>query len=89
MGRKTEMFEPPEPPDSWFQYEGGQMTDEKEFEEWYLSKFDAQHKLTTKEGWLEKGKRDREKVTKAVNHVLSYNLPYLAEERLKELLSEI
>jgi hypothetical protein len=51
------------------------MTDEEEFEGWYLSKFDApdeiketfgylQHKLTVKEAWLEKGKRDREKIEK-------------------------
>jgi len=37
----------------------------------------------------EKGKRDREKVTEVLNHVLPYTLPYLAERKLRKLLEEI
>jgi hypothetical protein len=33
--------------------------------------------------------KDRDKITEIINDVLSYDLPYLAEKRLKELLEEM
>ena len=68
------------------------MSDEEEFEGWIKERHPAYSpniKLKMKRAWLEKAKRDREKITEAVNDVLSYSLPYLAEKRLRELVEEM
>ncbi len=76
---------------------GEQMTNEEEFEEWFKSetwrkvppKYATEVKPFQREAWLEKGKRDREKVTEVVNDILFYTLPYLADKKLRKLLEEM
>ena len=72
------------------------MTAEEEFDRWIDNhpryKFEPTwYRAWAREGYLEAYLHQQEKIDRLVegiNTVLSYNLPYLAERALKELLEE-